>query len=216
LDADFGFTGHYTDAATSLLFAPYRMYDAALGRWLSRDPIGEEGGINLYGYVGNAPVNWFDPLGLDPLVPNPTADKLVRAKAKELVKEAKASGKECSVEAFRNKANGEVALSGTNQGPSNREGARQAAPSGSEIVANLHTHYNGSTFSNADILSGLTSQTPIYICSGKLGLKLDRFLPESDPEKRKNAIEELTPKAQQNPHGGDWLQMRNSPGKVTR
>jgi uncharacterized protein RhaS with RHS repeats len=33
--------------------------------WLSGDPIGTNGGINLYGYVGNDPINWFDPLGLD-------------------------------------------------------------------------------------------------------------------------------------------------------
>jgi len=32
--------------------------------WLSRDPIEEEGGINLYGYVGNNPINAVDPLGL--------------------------------------------------------------------------------------------------------------------------------------------------------
>jgi uncharacterized protein RhaS with RHS repeats len=32
--------------------------------WLSRDPIAENGGINLYAYVGNDPVNYWDPLGL--------------------------------------------------------------------------------------------------------------------------------------------------------
>jgi hypothetical protein len=42
-------------------------YESAMGRaeWRSRDPIGEEGGVNLYGYVGNDSINRFDPLGLD-------------------------------------------------------------------------------------------------------------------------------------------------------
>ncbi len=46
------------------LLTHYRVYDPALGRWLSRDPIAEAGGINLYGYVGGNPVNLIDPLGL--------------------------------------------------------------------------------------------------------------------------------------------------------
>ena len=41
------------------------VYDPDQGRWLSRDLIGEEGGLNLYGYVGNSPVSGFDPLGLE-------------------------------------------------------------------------------------------------------------------------------------------------------
>ncbi len=36
-----------------------------MGRWLSRDPIEEEGGINLYGYVQNNSIGPVDPLGLD-------------------------------------------------------------------------------------------------------------------------------------------------------
>ena len=36
----------------------------SVGQWLARDPIGENGGINLYAYVGNNPVNAFDPFGL--------------------------------------------------------------------------------------------------------------------------------------------------------
>ena len=35
-----------------------------MGKWLNRDPLGEAGGINLYGFVGNDPINWFDPFGL--------------------------------------------------------------------------------------------------------------------------------------------------------
>ena len=38
-------------------------------RWLTRDPIGEAGGINLYGFVGNNPINAIDPDGLDSMVP---------------------------------------------------------------------------------------------------------------------------------------------------
>ena len=41
-------------------------YDPTIGRWLARDPIGEDGGINLYGYVGNGPFNYRDTLGLSP------------------------------------------------------------------------------------------------------------------------------------------------------
>ena len=47
-----------------LLLTHHRFYYASLGRWLSRDPIAEQGGINLYGYVGGNAVNRVDPLGL--------------------------------------------------------------------------------------------------------------------------------------------------------
>lgn len=43
-----------------------RWYDPSIQRWLNRDPIGELGGINLYRYVGNNPVNSIDLLGLCP------------------------------------------------------------------------------------------------------------------------------------------------------
>ncbi len=52
------------DPTTDLVHYEYRVYSPRLGRWLSRDPIGEAGGRNLYGFAGNDPVNGQDVLGL--------------------------------------------------------------------------------------------------------------------------------------------------------
>jgi len=49
---------------TGLYYYGYRYYDPVTGRWPSRDPIGERGGLNLYGFVENGSVNWVDLLGL--------------------------------------------------------------------------------------------------------------------------------------------------------
>ncbi|MEP2775846.1 MAG: RHS repeat-associated core domain-containing protein [Luteolibacter sp.] len=48
----------------SLKYYGYRYYDPKTGRWLNRDPIGERGGINLYSFVHNSPINRYDRLGL--------------------------------------------------------------------------------------------------------------------------------------------------------
>ena len=68
-EVEFGYTGHHFHEESKLHLTWYRAYDAGLGRWLSADPIAEAGGLNLYGYVGNDPVNSWDPLGLDPKDP---------------------------------------------------------------------------------------------------------------------------------------------------
>lgn len=53
-----------TFAAEGLYYYGYRYYLPRFGRWASRDPIGEEGGANLYAFVTNAPANQYDPHGL--------------------------------------------------------------------------------------------------------------------------------------------------------
>jgi RHS repeat-associated protein len=55
------------DPHTGWLYYGYRWYDAENGRWPSRDPIGERGGMNLYGMVYNNPINLFDPDGRAPM-----------------------------------------------------------------------------------------------------------------------------------------------------
>lgn len=64
LEADFGFAGYYFHVSTGFSFALFRCYDPDTGRWLSRDPIGILGGLNLYGFVSNNPINLRDLLGL--------------------------------------------------------------------------------------------------------------------------------------------------------
>ncbi|WP_411845251.1 RHS repeat-associated core domain-containing protein [Roseibacillus persicicus] len=63
-DLNFGFSTKYTDEETGLAYYGYRYYDPVIGRWPSRDPIGERGGVNLYGFVENSPIQKSDYLGL--------------------------------------------------------------------------------------------------------------------------------------------------------
>ena len=55
--------GYYRDTETGLSLLTNRYYDSGLGRFLTRDPIGYKGGVNLYGFCGNNPVNMMDPFG---------------------------------------------------------------------------------------------------------------------------------------------------------
>lgn len=50
--------------ATGLSYYGYRYLDVNTGRWVNRDPIQEQGGVNLYGFVGNDGVDWLDGFGL--------------------------------------------------------------------------------------------------------------------------------------------------------
>ena len=58
------FSTKYFDIESGLYYYGYRFYAPELMRWLSRDPVGEKGGLNLHGYVGNSPMANTDSLGL--------------------------------------------------------------------------------------------------------------------------------------------------------
>jgi len=58
------YTGREYDSETGLYFYRARYYDAKLGRFQQSDPIKHYGGMNLYSYVQNNPINLIDPSGL--------------------------------------------------------------------------------------------------------------------------------------------------------
>ncbi|MFC7337722.1 RHS repeat-associated core domain-containing protein [Haloferula chungangensis] len=69
----------------------FRYYDPVTGRWPSRDPIGERGGVNLYGFVGNDGLNDWDNLGLFSPGPSGVLEKALSEAAKSAAKAAPAA-----------------------------------------------------------------------------------------------------------------------------
>ncbi|WP_395856645.1 RHS repeat-associated core domain-containing protein [Cystobacter fuscus] len=63
LELNLRWPGHYLDTETGLFYNRFRYYDPVLGRYLQSDPLGLDGGINLYAYAPN-PLVQFDVLGL--------------------------------------------------------------------------------------------------------------------------------------------------------
>ena len=61
---NFRFAGQSYDEETGLHYNYHRYYSLKTGRYLTPDPIGLQGGINLYTYASNNPINRIDPLGL--------------------------------------------------------------------------------------------------------------------------------------------------------
>ncbi|CDL85796.1 hypothetical protein XSR1_980005 [Xenorhabdus szentirmaii DSM 16338] len=62
-DQNLRYAGQYFDKETGLHFNTYRYYAPEIGRFISPDPIGLNGGLNIYVYAPN-PLSWIDPLGL--------------------------------------------------------------------------------------------------------------------------------------------------------
>jgi RHS repeat-associated protein len=86
-----GYAGLYWHWPSGLYLAHYRAYDPGVKRWLNRDPIEEEGGLNLYAYVEGDPQNSYDPEGYSGRIPknfgkdkkmNPVPDPTKKAEEK--------------------------------------------------------------------------------------------------------------------------------------
>lgn len=60
------FSSKWQDDESGYVYYGYRYYDAGVGRWLGRDPLGELGGKHLYGFNYNNPIQFYDPDGRNP------------------------------------------------------------------------------------------------------------------------------------------------------
>ena len=64
------YSSEYHDEDLGLVYYNYRHYNPTDGRWTSRDPIAEQGGWNLYGFVDNKSTKYYDILGQSPKYPD--------------------------------------------------------------------------------------------------------------------------------------------------
>ena len=68
-DFRFRYSTKYHDEDSGLVMYEYRCYSPELASWMTRDPIGESGGVNLYAFCGNDPVGRFDSFGMFVAIP---------------------------------------------------------------------------------------------------------------------------------------------------
>ena len=77
--------GQYYDEETGLHYNLFRYYAPECGRFISQDPIGLAGGLNLYQYAPN-PLSYIDPLGLKPCAPTGEFDSITTGKVYRVIR----------------------------------------------------------------------------------------------------------------------------------
>jgi RHS repeat-associated protein len=107
----FTYTGRELHSRSGLYYYRARFYDPRIGRFITQDPIGHLGGVNLYAYVRNEPVRFRDPLGLQspygylaPVSPDQIVGGVVREAMEPItpvLKETERAGKEATAWTLR-------------------------------------------------------------------------------------------------------------------
>ena len=157
---NFRFSTKYLDTETGFCYYGYRYYDPLSGRWLSKDPLQEEGGLNLYAFVNNNGLNFTDYLGLT------TCDKSWWEEAKERVENAWEKLKETTsfelgvglgvgVKGKLGPANAQIGVDASLSGQSNINGEYQTNVSGNiGVSAGIGKHSIGANYGGSSYLGG--------------------------------------------------------------
>jgi len=169
MDADFGFTAFYVNSSTGLDLTWYRAYNPEMGRWLSRDPLAESSGNNLYASVDNNPVFYVDPLGLKKCV----------GLARILAGNPKLIGKQGGIPGVKVAANTAAVI------PGQWGGNSKIRPN----ACNISGKFDGGSFSGVSDVVGGKSPTPgknvrdslQELYPGQLIIELPSLPPDKDP-----------------------------------
>ena len=145
------------DEGNGLLYMRARYYDPITGRFISKDPIGWAGGLNLYNYVGGNPVNWVDPWGLAPGDPYSSQHGAAYDATNSINPLSIRNNSEYGGMIYQN-PNGTYSYTPPNSGgnASVNPGGPAACPSGTTPKAYYHTYgaydprYDNENFSSAD------------------------------------------------------------------
>jgi RHS repeat-associated protein len=170
------FQGQYLDEETGLHYNRHRYYDPHSGRFVSKDPIGLNGGNNLHQYAPN-PIEWIDPLGLARHFK--TQDEAAIHALKEINPTSIKEDKEYGGLIYKNRGktySHTPAYKGSVDGVDVMQ-AFEDCPKNSKIVASYHTHggfnknYSSEEFSDEDIINAHSRKIDNYVGTpkGKFG-----------------------------------------------
>ena len=199
------FSTKYCDPETGLYYYGERFYSPDWRIWLNRDPIEESGGLNIYSFCGNHPIEGIDLLGLkirSAVTPSKCSDKDIDAEAKKVLANAVVFTQEGSprLEHYGNlccacrKGKYEVIVTGPIPGKivvsysqykgrsykqeipaSFPDDPRIRCPQGSQRVGYYHTHVSGRSFSDSDLDVLKTRDHPYYMSQD--GRRIEKAVP---------------------------------------